>query len=410
MSISIRSIIIFLFSYTFINLGVIEIFPFLSALKYVSDILIIILFVSILRKKNKYEFNSPILRQLKIILFSLFFLTLLSYFLHHENFFYYLWGLRNLFKYFIFWYACTLFLKKDDFYLFAKISLIALFINTPIMIYQALNLNLFGDNVGGLWGTITGVNGYTNIHLVLSNIFALVLLSKKRISYFLTACIILCSCIQAAVAELKFFFIEFVILLSLTFIFSKNKIRLLPIISASIFVLSLGFSLLVFLYNNNENFFTFDSLSSYSEESYASHSAGIDRMTALPLIKTMFLTTIDKFLLGIGLGNAEFTILYTPIFMQKFEFLHIYFFSHGMLFLETGLLGLILYYLFFLLPVPYYYRNRTNEDSQTALVLTFLISTFTFYNQSMRLDSALLVFPFLAFPFISSKRLDTNKK
>lgn len=410
MSISIRSIIIFLFSYTFINLGVIEIFPFLSALKYVSDILIIILFVSILRKKNKYEFNSPILRQLKIILFSLFFLTLLSYFLHHENFFYYLWGLRNLFKYFIFWYACTLFLKKDDFYLFAKISLIALFINTPIMIFQGMILNLFGDNVGGLLGTVTGVNAYTNIHFVLSNIIVFVFLSKKRITYFLAISIILCSCIQAAVAELKFFFIEFVILLSLTFIFSKNKIRLLPIISASIFVLSLGFSLLVFLYNNNENFFTFDSLSSYSEESYASHSAGIDRMTALPLIKTMFLTTIDKFLLGIGLGNAEFTILYTPIFMQKFEFLHIYFFSHGMLFLETGLLGLILYYLFFILPVPYYYKNRIKEDSQTALVLTFLILIFTFYNQSMRLDSALLVFPFLAFPFISSKRLDTNKK
>ena len=271
-------------------------------------------------------------------------------------------------------------------------------------------LNIFGDNVGGLWGTTAGVNGYTNIHLVLSNIFALVLLSKKRISYFLTACIILCSCIQAAVAELKFFFIEFVILLSLTFIFSKNKIRLLPIITASFFVLSLGLSLLVFVYDYTENFFTFDSISSYSEKSYASHSAGMDRMTALPLIKTMFLTTIDKFLLGIGLGNAEITTLYTPIFMQKFEFLHIYFFSHGMLFLETGLLGLILYYLFFLLPVPYYYRNRTNEDSQTALVLTFLILTFTFYNQSMRIDSALLVFPFLGVSFISSKRLDTNKK
>lgn len=410
MSISIRSIIIFLFSYTFINLGVIEIFPFLSALKYVSDILIIILFVSILRKKNKYEFNSPILRQLKIILFSLFFLTLLSYFLHHENFFYYLWGLRNLFKYFIFWYACTLFLKKDDFYLFAKISFAALFINTPIMIYQAMILNLFGDNVGGLWGTITGVNGYTNIHLVLSNIIVFVLLSKKRISYFFAISIILCSCIQAAVAELKFFFIELALILFLSFIFSKNRTRLIPIITASFFILSIGISLLVYVYDYTENFFTFDSISSYSENGYGSYSHGIDRMTALPLIKTMFLTTIDKFLLGIGLGNAEFTILYTPIFMQKFKILHIYFFSHGMLFLETGLLGLILYYLFFLLPVPYYYRNRTNEDSQTALVLTFLILTFTFYNQSMRIDSALLVFPFLAFPFISSKRLNTNKK
>lgn len=410
MSVSVRNIIIFLFSFNFINLGVIEIFPFLSALKYVSDILIIILFVSILRKKNKYEFNSPILRQLKIILFSLFFLTLLSYFLHHENFFYYLWGLRNLFKYFIFWYTCTLFLKKDDFYLFAKISLIALFINTPIMIYQALILNLFGDNVGGLWGTITGVNAYTNIHLVLSNIIAISLLSKNKISYFFTVCIILCSCIQAAVAELKFFFIEFVIVMSLSFIFSMNKIRLLPMMVSGFLVLSLGLSVLFFLYDNTQTFFTFDSISNYSENSYGAYSGGIDRTTAIPLINALFLTTLDKFLLGIGLGNAEFTTLYTPIFMQRFDFMHIHFFSHAMLFLETGLLGLILYYLFFIIPIPYYFKNRTIEDSQTALVLSFLISIIIFYNQSMRIDSALLVFPFLAFPFISSKRLDTNKK
>ena len=86
MSISIRSIIIFLFSYTFINLGVIEVFPFLSALRYVSDFLIFIFFFSIFRKKNKSEFNRiKIYDDLKSSYFH-YFLTLISIFLHHEKF------------------------------------------------------------------------------------------------------------------------------------------------------------------------------------------------------------------------------------------------------------------------------------------------------------------------------------
>ena len=271
------------------------------------------------------------------------------------------------------------------------------------MIYQGMILNLFGDNVGGLWGTQTGVNGFTNILLILSNIVALVLLSKKRATYFFTMCIFLCSFIQAAVAELKFYFIEFSILMLLCFFFAKNRTRLMPLMGLSFFFLSIGLSLMVIFYAGNQDFFTLDSMLSYSQESYASYSGGIDRTTALPLISTMFLTSPDKFLFGIGLGNAEFTTLYAPLFIQKYEFLHIYFFSHGMLFLETGIIGLVLYCLFFISIFAHCFKLRENEDASVALVLSLMVFFLICYNPSMRIDSAFLVFTFLAFPYITSK-------
>lgn len=409
MRISVRNLILFQFIYTFVYTGLIELLPILSPLKYVSDILIVILLVCILKKKNKNEQRIS-LKLTNIIIVALFLSTFLSYAFHYENFFYFCWGLRNLFRYFIFWYACIFFLRKNDFYLFTKILLFFVLINTPIMLYQGITLQLFGDNVGGLWGTQTGVNGFTNILLILSNIIALVLLSKKKVTYFFVICIFLCSFIQAAVAELKFYFIEFSVLILLCFIFSKNRTRLMPLMALSFSFLSMGLSLLVFFYGYTQDFFTLDSILNYSEGSYAAFSGGIDRTTALPLISAMFLTSLDKFLFGIGLGNAEFTTLFAPVFIQKYEFLHIYFFSHGMIFLEMGIVGLVLYCLFFISIFAHCFKLRENEEASVALVLSLMVLILICYNQSMRIDSAFLVFTFLAFPFVSKQLISFPKR
>jgi hypothetical protein len=402
MRISVRNLILFQLIYTFVYTGLIELLPILSPLKYVSDILIVILLVCILKKKNKNEQRIS-LKLTNIIIVALFLSTFLSYAFHYENFFYFCWGLRNLFKYFIFWYACIFFLRKNDFYLFAKILLTFVFVNTIVMFYQGAILQLYCDNVGGLWGTKNGVNGFTNILLIVSNVIVLVLLSKKRATYFFTICIFLCSFIQAAVAELKFYFIEFSVLMFLCFIFSKNRTRLMPLMGLSFFLLSIGFSLMIIFYAGNQYFFTLDSMLSYSQDSYAAYSGGVDRATAFPLINAMFLTSPDKFLFGIGLGNAEFTTLYAPVFIQKYEFLHIYFFSHGMLFLETGIIGLVLYCLFFISIFAHCFKLRESEDASVALVLSLMVFFLICYNPSMRIDSAFLVFAFLSFPYITSK-------
>lgn len=409
MSISARNIILFIYTITFINTGLIEILPVLSPLKFLSDVLIFFLVYFILMKR-KVESRNIFFLYIKLILFFLFATTFISYFFHYENVLFYFWGTKNLFKYFIFWFACVLFLKKEDFFLFVKINIVLLFINTLIMTYQGLILQLYCDNVGGLWGTITGVNLYTNIHLLVTNIIAIVLFTTKRTSFFFVLLIILCSFLQAAVAELKFFFIEFLLIILLNFIICKNKLRSFSLISIGIICLSIGFIWLLYFYDNLQDFFNLSTMLSYSEESYAARGSGLDRTTALPLISTLFLTSIDTFLFGIGLGNAEFTTLYTPYFVKYYGFYNQHLFSHAMLFLETGLIGLILYCSFFIMISIHSWINKNKIECCVSFILSTVVLVLISYNQSMRLDSALLVFPFLAFPFISSKRLDTNKK
>lgn len=395
MKITIRNFILGIYVWTFIGFGIVENIPMLSVVKFLPDVIImgLLLYKHIFVRE---EFYNPFSR---IVLYVLFFETLVSYCIHYENAFYYLWGLRNLFRYFLYMHICICFLKKEDFFLLCKITLFFLFVNTPIMFYQGVILNLFGDNVGGLLGTSTGVNAYTNIHLVLSTVIVISLYSKSKLNVFSVSMVLLCCFLQAALAELKFYYIEFVIVFIWMFLFSKDKRKLLPIVNICYGIFLIGFVLMSFFYEENGAFFTLDSMMEYSDEAYAKHCEGIDRTTALPLIKMFFLTNFFDYLFGIGLGNAEFTSLYTPIFISNYGYFHLYFFSHAMIFLEIGLIGLILYVLFFL---DYFILNFSRRDSIQTFVgvsLIPLVFCLCIYNQSLRMDSAFLIFTFLALPY-----------
>ena len=367
----------------------------LSPLKFLPDILIIGLLVyeKMYTKKQIYD---PFSRN---ILYCLLIITLISYLLHYENIFFYIWGIRNLFRFFLYMHVCICFMKKKDFTSFCNITFFFLLVNTPIMFYQGVVMHLFGDNVGGLFGTTTGVNAYTNIHLVLSTIVAISLFTKKKISIEYLSLIILCCFLQAALAEVKFYYIEFVLIIICMFTFSKEKKILFPLILTSSIIFSIGLFMMFFFYQGNVDFFNLDSIFSYSDEAYASHSEGIDRATALPLIKKLFLMNPLDFLFGIGLGNAELTQLYTPKFISNYGYFHIYFFSHAMLFLETGLIGIILYSLFFIIYFIFIYPKREKIQNLVGISLIPLIFCLCIYNQSMRLDSAFLVYTFLSMPY-----------
>lgn len=395
MKLSARSIIFGIFIWCFIGTGITELVPVLAPMKFLPDALIVaLLFCG--RKNVIGQSYNPFSR---IILCALFFETLISYWMHYENLFYYVWGLRNLFRFFLYMHVCIRFLKKSDFTVLCKITLAFLLINTPIMFYQGAIMKLFGDNVGGLFGTATGANAYTNIHLVLSTIIAVALYSKRKLSVIYGVVILLCCFLQASLAELKFFYVEFIVIFFSIFLFSKDKGRLFPLACVACVVMSIGLSMMYLFYKGNESFFTLDAMMAYSDGAYAKHTNGLDRMTALPMIKKFFLTDFWDTWLGIGLGNAEFTQLYTPNFIARFGYFRIYYFSHAMLLLETGIIGIVLYALFFVNYFVSRFPQRTKIQDLVGVTLVPLIICLCVYNQSMRLDSAFLVFTFLAIPY-----------
>ena len=146
--------------------------------------------------------------------------------------------------------------------------------------------------------------------------------------------------------------------------------------------------------------------SATSSAGYTS-SNDINRLTVVSFALNRFLpNNIDK-LFGLGLGNcdyASFDFLTTP-FYRQFGRLNYVWFSSAFLILETGLVGIIIYCVFF----GYLYfaagkRNRERKAPvvycQMAQILSVMCLVLVVYNGSLRTEAAFMMYFVLSLPFL----------
>ena len=79
-----------------------------------------------------------------------------------------------------------------------------------------------------------------------------------------------------------------------------------------------------------------------------------------------------------------------------------------MLFLETGYVGMSIYFLFLLscgwCAYKQYKKREGNKiDNQLAMLIAALCLPMVFYNASLRTETAYMIYMVLAIPFIHSK-------
>lgn len=91
----------------------------------------------------------------------------------------YIWGFRNIFRYYAYFISCIALLDISDVLeiipKFKKIYIINFFI-----CLVELGLGYSGDNIGGIFGTQRGCNGYLNFFMiVISAIYVTEYLEKR---------------------------------------------------------------------------------------------------------------------------------------------------------------------------------------------------------------------------------------
>lgn len=410
MQIRARNVLIFVFLYSFVGMGIADSFPEIIFLRYISDLLIVFLLFFIF-----YTHNFKVKHlgySIPVILVLLFFITLLSYpFVSNDSPIFYLWGFRNLFKWFILWWAGTIFFEKNDFFLLSKILLTFVVLNTPIMLFQGLVLNWNQDIVGGISGLLTGVNAFTNIQIIMACILAISLYSLGKINLKIAFIVLVCCLTQAAIAELKFFYIEFIFILFILFCFIENKAKIVPLYVIALIIFSLAVSLIAIFYPVYDGFFlNSENYINASESNYAERSdLGIDRGNAIPLILDHFLKSPIQKMLGLGLGVAEPCAFMKSNFIVTYGSSHINLFVHGVTLLESGLCGLFLYYLFFILIIVKCLRGKNNSIiSPIGITICSLSILVSFYNLSLRMDSGIPIFIFLSFFVLRNQTNSSN--
>jgi len=374
--------------------------------KYTIDIAWILV-IALLFIRQKVTLNKRII---PFIIFTSIFLiyTALVYIFHFQSVFYYLWGMRNNFRFYFTFIAYCMLFTENDANTCLKFIDILFYINVVVSLFQFFVLGYKWDYLGGIFGTETGCNAY-------SLIFFTIVVSKSILEYLkreekLWVCIIKCglSLILSAMAELKFFFIIFAIILLMVAIstsFTWRKLFLFLIVGV---LISFAGSILTSLFGESSTI-TWEKIMDLTFAENYSSQEDLSRLSAIPTISTSVMNNATQQMFGLGLGNCDtssFAICNTPFFMA-YSRLHYNWFSSAFIFLEMGYTGLAIYLMFFVMTFICSFNMRNKEQyNNTFCVMSMIMSVvciiLTFYNSSLRTEAAYMAYFVLALPLISS--------
>lgn len=395
--------VIMLLPFAFATL--IELLHLPAAIKYTCDIAWLFLLVLIFLQRTPRTMEQKICRWF-IVLFFLY--TLVGYVFNIQSVLYYLWGARNNFRFYVAFLAFIYFLKERHIEEYLGLFDKLFWLNAAVCMVQFLFFGKRQDYLGGIFGAQRGCNSSLNIFFVIMTIKSILMYLNNRKG--LAACVAECgtALLLSALAELKFFYIEFAVIAICAVLLTRFTWKKVMIIAGSLVGVVVTTQLLTSLFPEFEGIFSLEVLlAAASSTSGYTGTGDMNRLTAISMISDRFLKTPWEQLIGMGLGNCEtasFSFLTTPFYL-RYNHLNYTWISTAFTFLETGYLGLGFFYGFFVL--IYWLRGRIGkfgdydrvycQMSAIAAVCGIMIGI---YNSSLRTEAGYMLYFVLAFPLI----------
>jgi hypothetical protein len=269
------------------------------------------------------------------------------------------------------------------------------------------------DFLGGIFGTNIGCNSYSNIFMMIVVTKSLVYCFNRKES--LALCLAKCftALLVAALAELKFFFAEFLMIAAMVFCMTRFSVRkVLVILAAGVGVL-VGIAILTQLYPHFADAFVPKNFIQIATSTKGYTMEGdFNRLTAIAGVNEQFLLNPVDRLFGLGLGNCDtssFAFLETPFATAHSDRTHYNWFSTSFIYLETGYIGLFLFFGFY--AAVYYCAHRMEKQNgnllycQITKVMALNCVLLGIYNSSLRTEAGYLVYFTLALPFMKPAKL-----
>lgn len=395
--------------YNFIVKFAIESLGIPSAANYVTDVItVLIVFMAI--KKLTHEKGSHSLKLPMAIVIIFFVTTILGLFMNNQSIFLYVWGIRNNFRFYGFFFGCAVLLKKKDIDFILKALMYISLVNILFCVFQFNIQHLSIDNLGGIFGTNVGVNIYLNTFMCITTAIAIVRFMNKKTSVFMVLITIVSNVYIAAIGEIKVFYIELIVIVICVILFSKPNKKTILILICSTFGIYFGIQLFYSIFPNWENFFSIEKIISTGQ--YYASSNDLGRFSATSRVTDMFLKgDLSKFLFGLGLGSAETSQI--SMFSSQFyndygAVLHYTWLSQAFLLIETGWIGLVSVFAFFISVAYSCIKIRIKKPVyQDYCVITQVVAVISclllIYNSTLRTEAGYLIYFMLSLPFVLYK-------
>lgn len=321
------------------------------------------------------------------------------------------WAIRNTFRLFGFFFSCAILLDRSDIDRIFRLLFGLQVVNLAVSLVQFGAMGIRQDDLGGIFGIGEGCNAYSNVFFAM----LLVYYSFKWLDgekggstrfYF----VVISTLVLAALAELKVYFIEFVLLVSFVVVMRASKARAYIAVAVCICALVAGLQVFKAAFPDAyRDLMDFDKMAAYSSEGMAGYE--LSRFGAFDQIdRIIFGQDPLKELFGIGFGAAEESSLaiFTSDFSKEWGWLNYRWFTHQMAFIETGYIGFGLFVSLFISYAIWMIRAAKSSlqektSIQFSLVMTLLTVINIWYNCATRIESCYFIAFALAVGLISYK-------
>lgn len=400
--------------YCCVNKFLISQFHAPNSINYATDVLMILCFL--LALKEAYENSKRTYILVPVLIAALFFIAgTISSFSHHVSPFLLLWSYRNLMRFYLFFFSCAVLLEFDDVNKIFKILSVVFAANILVVSFQFWIQGFNQDNLGGLFGTNMGCNGHMNAFMCVYFSYICVNYMAKKCSIWNFMYVSAGTLYIAALSELKFWFIEYLLILILSILISRFSWRVVLMIAGAVLGMSIGLQLFNAVFPGWE--FSLESIIEYAGKGGYSTATDLNRLTALQRISKEFLYHPWERLFGFGLGSCETSAFFnSTFFMQYGTSLHYTYLLHAFTFLETGWVGFILFIGFFvsIFVCVWNFRKKVFVERKTyclsAGVIAAMCVVQCMYNNALRVENGgYITFFALAIPFICMKGQGSEK-
>lgn len=401
----------FVFVSLFIMDGLIEFGVLPYMIKYSLDIVWLSLLVLIYVNAKRIRLKSE--RALLWVVAGFLVYTLIVQIFSFQSLFYYLWGLRNNFRYYVVFFATIFFFGERLAADLIKTFDVVFWINVVVTLVQYFFFDINGDRLGGIFGAEIRVNQYTNVLLIIVLTYTIIryLDHKEHVGYSISK--LAFASLVAALTELKFFFVESIAILVIAVCITSFTWRKLGIMVGCCSCIIVGSIVLTELFAGGDlaSMSIRNMIAIVTSEKGYTSSGDLNRLTAIGQINEMIFDHWWQRLFGLGLGNCDtssFAICNTPFF-EKYDYLHYSWFSIPMMYLETGYFGLT-FFLGFYAAVFVLARKKLRSGSendefcQLGIIMSVLCCMLSIYNSSLRTEAAYMIYFILALPFIRCEK------
>lgn len=324
-----------------------------------------------------------------------------------------LWAVRNTYRFFAFYIACAAILEREDIEKIWSILLRFQALNIVLSIFQYFVLHDKQDSLGGIFGK--GGNGASNIYFCILLIVCLSRYLRGKSSFLQLIYILTSTILLSALAEIKVYFFEVVIIAVLVILFSRFTLKMVFAIIVTVALAAVGLHVLlsIFPYWANQMNGAISNLQSFLTMAGATGGGyNISRTNVFSQISNLFFGNNAFWeIFGFGFGNCEMSTIpiFTSDFYKQYGYYNYRWFAHSMIFLETGYFGFITFCSFFI--ACFVHARKWKEKMENyewvkaaVMALSILGIITLWYDNTLKTECAYIYYAVLAFSAVAIKQ------